>query len=401
MRHWTLPPTEISRHLLLALLFLLPVFGAAQSISALKSKRQKLEREVALTNKLLEQTESGRKKSYGQLRLLKEKVRLQEKLVYTIDEELQRIDERIEQLGGLISAIEYDIEGLQKSLNKVLRVAYRAQGRSSSLLWVLSAGSFRQAFSRIAYFKAFARFRVTQLRMLRRARNALLENRTDYQAQKAEKEKLLKVQRDQTKKLERAKSEKDKLYRSLKRKERTYKNQLSRYQKSIEQLKDQITALIRASQAKAKTQAEKDKIFKLSGAFAKNKRRLPWPIPMPSAIITGDYGKQKDATGGEVFNEGLYFSTAQGQSIRAIFSGKVTMISEIPSLGKVVIVQHGEYRTVYANLGKVLVSQGTEVQALQTIGTVRTDSKTGETQLYFQLYNGFEPVNPAVWLAPK
>jgi septal ring factor EnvC (AmiA/AmiB activator) len=124
-------------------------------------------------------------------------------------------------------------------------------------------------------------------------------------------------------------------------------------------------------------------------------------LPSNKGLITGEFGIQKDKDGLEVNNHGIYISTGQNQSVRAIFSGTVTAVKSIPGFGKVVIIGHGRYRTVYTNLKEVLVQEGDKVQGLQEIAIVKTDNQTGETELHFQIYKDKVPIDPSEWIANK
>ena len=65
-----------------------------------------------------------------------------------------------------------------------------------------------------------------------------------------------------------------------------------------------------------------------------------------------------------------------------------------------VIIQHGNYRTVYANLSQISVREGENVSAKQNIGRVFTDADNdNKTELYFQIYNGRSVMNPESWIA--
>ena len=65
-----------------------------------------------------------------------------------------------------------------------------------------------------------------------------------------------------------------------------------------------------------------------------------------------------------------------------------------------VIVQHGEYRTVYAGLSQLNVKQGDKVKTKQTLGSIYTDKEQdNKTELYFQVWKGKEIQNPVLWLA--
>jgi len=66
----------------------------------------------------------------------------------------------------------------------------------------------------------------------------------------------------------------------------------------------------------------------------------------------------------------------------------------------VVIVQHGNYRSVYSPLKNINVKQGDKLQAKQTIGEIFTDeNEDNKTELYFQIYKDRSILNPSLWLA--
>ena len=65
-----------------------------------------------------------------------------------------------------------------------------------------------------------------------------------------------------------------------------------------------------------------------------------------------------------------------------------------------VIVQHGNYRTVYSQLKKIYVKQGDKLTAKQAIGQILTDeNEDNKTELYFQIYKDRSILNPSLWLA--
>jgi septal ring factor EnvC (AmiA/AmiB activator) len=65
---------------------------------------------------------------------------------------------------------------------------------------------------------------------------------------------------------------------------------------------------------------------------------------------------------------------------------------------KAVLIQHGNYISVYKNLDTVIVTKGQTGETKQNIGSVHTDSSTGKTILAFVLYKEVKTVNPTFWL---
>jgi len=388
--------------LLLAGCWLVVSAGVAQqNVSALKRQRQRLEQEVALTEKLLRESRESKQQSFNELALLNKKIQLQERIVASITTEVADLGSELNNLDELVNRMTADIKKIQTSYAEVARVTYVHQNRMSLSLWLLSSDSFTEAYRRLTYYRIFSKFRKDQIELIKRSRDQMRTRRAAFEQRRLAKQELLGQQMVQRQKLDRIKTEQRRLYKRLRRKERGYQARLRENQRALEKLKAEITAAIAASSNRNLSAAERDRIYALSRQFSNNKRKLPWPIPMPAAVVTGQFGTQRDASGGTVNNEGVYLATSKGQSIRAIFDGTVTMVSKIPGFGKVVIVQHGNFRSVYANLKNVYVKNGQAVKTLQNLGTVDTERSTGETQLYFQIYKNFTPIDPMNWLAKK
>lgn len=90
---------------------------------------------------------------------------------------------------------------------------------------------------------------------------------------------------------------------------------------------------------------------------------------------------------------------AKDAPVRAVFDGEVTSCF-VMNASYAVIIQHGNYRSVYSGLATINIKQGDKVKPKQKIGTVYTDPEQDDkTVLYFQIYKGREIENPRVWLA--
>ena len=136
----------------------------------------------------------------------------------------------------------------------------------------------------------------------------------------------------------------------------------------------------------------------LADNFTQNKGKLPWPVER--GVIVESFGIQKHPVlrGIETFNNGIKLSTENASFARAVFEGKVSRIISIPGAGKALIINHGDYFTVYSNLSDVLVKTGEIVELKQNLGVVITNKKTKETITELQIWKGDEKLNPSDWL---
>jgi septal ring factor EnvC (AmiA/AmiB activator) len=91
-------------------------------------------------------------------------------------------------------------------------------------------------------------------------------------------------------------------------------------------------------------------------------------------------------------------TTEQGATARAVFGGEVTSVIVLSPVNKAVMIQHGDYFTVYQNLSSVYVSKGDKVSIKQSIGKVRSNGETGKTVLKFTISQNTTYNNPASWL---
>nr|WP_315170741.1 peptidoglycan DD-metalloendopeptidase family protein [uncultured Flavobacterium sp.] len=137
----------------------------------------------------------------------------------------------------------------------------------------------------------------------------------------------------------------------------------------------------------------------VSDNFKANKGRLPWPVDKGTVFLgfgTQAHPVYKTLT---IQNSGLSIATYNGAHARAVFAGEVFSVIAI-SNNKAVMIQHGDYFTVYQNLSTINVSKGDKVSTKQSLGTIRTNSD-GKTILKFTLCQNVHYVNPKPWLSPK
>ena len=130
------------------------------------------------------------------------------------------------------------------------------------------------------------------------------------------------------------------------------------------------------------------------------KGRLPMPVS-GKYIIVKTFGRQKHPTlpHVEINNSGIDIQTASGAQVKAVYGGEVSAVFRPDGYNHVVVLRHGDYLTVYANLGSISVSPGQTVSAGQTIGTVYVDpNDSNRSVLHFELRHGREKQDPALWL---
>jgi septal ring factor EnvC (AmiA/AmiB activator) len=124
--------------------------------------------------------------------------------------------------------------------------------------------------------------------------------------------------------------------------------------------------------------------------------KLPWPVA--KGVICQPYGEyEHPAIKGFIMNNnGVEICSNKGSQARAVFGGEVTSIAIAPTGGKLIIIRHGEYLSVYMNIGVVFVKQGDKVSIKQALGTILDED--GKTSMNLQIWKGQKTMDPSGWL---
>ena len=136
--------------------------------------------------------------------------------------------------------------------------------------------------------------------------------------------------------------------------------------------------------------------------FEQNRGRLPWPVE--KGVITSQFGERDHPvlTYVKENNIGIEITSVNKTIVRTVFDGEVTGIFTIRGANMVVIIRHGNFRTVYQNLVNLKVKLGDMVKTKQEIGEVYCDEENGSKSiLKFMIYEGTEKNNPEAWLAKR
>lgn len=381
--------------LLLGLLFSAAGW-AADSVTQLQKEQKELQKQIEQTNKLLSETKSSAKATVSKLELLNKNIKTQKRLVQNLTNEITALDTEMQELSQRKQSLQNDLEGLRNDYATLVCETHYAQMSQSPLLFLLSANNFNQLLRRIRYMQEFAAFRKEQARRIEATQteidiqnNLLSENRSNKQS-------ALKTKQREQDNLARDERKQQKMLDDLKKKEKDLKAKLNKQQAKVAELNKKIDDLIKKQAEEQKKLTKQQQL--IAGDFEKNCGRLPWPVQ--GGTVTGEFGKHQHPVYKEVTldNKGLYIQCPQKADITAVFEGEVTSCF-VMNNSYAVIIQHGNYRSVYSGLGTLCIKQGDKVKAKQKIGTIYTDpDQDNKTELYFQIYKNREIENPSNWL---
>lgn len=387
----------MKRILLLHIVLLLALALPAQSVKELQKQQRELQQQLEQTSKMLKQTKKDETATVNKLNLLNNDIQTRKKLIRNIQGEINGLNGEMGQLRYKRSELQKELEAHKEDYARLVRETHYADIQQSPLLFILSSNNFQQLIRRVRYMQEFAAYRKEQVKQIENIQadidiqNHLLEQRKNDRSlalknQKREQEKLSSDERKQKNMLE-----------SLKKQEKNLLAKQKEQQKKVDALNKKIEELI-AKQVRTTTTLTKEQQL-IAGGFEANQGRMPWPVE--KGFVSGYFGKHKHPVHEHVTvdNKGIYLQTVSGAAARAIYEGEVTWCAQMNG-NYAVIIQHGNYRSVYSPLKSITVKQGDKVAAKQSIGTIFTDSsEDNKTELYFQLYKDRSILNPSLWLA--
>jgi septal ring factor EnvC (AmiA/AmiB activator) len=396
----------------------------------LENKKKKLKEEINNINELLSETKNSKKLSMNQVAILNKKISVREELIATINAEIRAINGQIRNNQKTLEQLNLSLEKLKKEYAKTVYYSYRNRDSYSQLMFVFAAYDFNQAYQRLKYLQQISEYRKKQAEEIKKTRIEIDQKLADLKQKKDEKRALLTNEEVEKSNLAKEKTEQEEIFVGLQSKEKQLKEDLDKKKRDAEALTAAITRLIQEeirrqeeerkkqllakanTEEKTKTKTKKnvkaeEKVYvpeltkeaqELSSDFAANKGKLPWPVV--KGVITQGFGDQEHPTikGFMVHNNGIDISTNRGSNARAVFAGEVTGVTSVPGSGKIIIIRHGEYLSVYSNLNDVNVKAGDKVDVKQSIGNIAFDEDEGKTTVKFQIWKGQRILNPEEWL---
>jgi septal ring factor EnvC (AmiA/AmiB activator) len=127
--------------------------------------------------------------------------------------------------------------------------------------------------------------------------------------------------------------------------------------------------------------------------FENLKGRLAWPA---GGQIDGEYGALRN--GGPLRWNGVLLAAEPGETVRAVYHGRVRFAEWLPGMGMLMIVDHGDgYLSLYGHNEVLLRGVGEWVTPGDELAQVGS-AAGGRSGLYFELRHDGEPIDPRQWM---
>ncbi len=392
--------------LIVFLIGFLTSFG--QGTDKLKQKERELKNKISTTKSLIKTARNSQQLTIAELGIINHQIAYREELEANLNYQMRKLDERLNSRKKQILSLENNLKELKAEYAKMLQYAYKNRNTEYQLIYIFSAESYTEAYHRMQYIKQYKDYRKKQVERIKETKDLLNEKIAELEITKLEKSALKAIQKtEKTRFLEDKQAQQLALSR-LKQNEQELTNKLD---KQNQERRNLASAIRKAIEKEMEKEALLDKesgfsvtpeTAALAKSFATNKGRLPWPVA--KGEITGKYGKHlhQVVKTAMIENKGIDITTLKGADVRAIFDGKVTSIFIIPGSGKVVMVSHGNYRTVYANLKDVYVEKGDEVSTKEVLGSLLPSENGNVSEAHLEIWKistgNMDTVDPSLWI---
>jgi murein hydrolase activator len=390
----------------------------------LEQRKAQIQKEIKDLNNLVSKESKKEKSALTLISESEAKIKLSEKLINTTHKQTRILKDEIYLNQLKINKLKRELVVLKDDYANTLVKAYKSRNEQSRIMFILSSKNFLEAYRRIQYMKQYASFRKIQGDEIREKMDELEKTVTTLESQKKEKIKLVAESEKDKKSLEESKKEQQALVKTIQKDKKKLNAEIQKKQKESKKIEQQIDAAIReaiaaankktaksntesktTTTAAATTSTSSSKIVLtkegklISDNFKANKGKLSYPVA--HGYISLPYGDTPHpfVKGYMQHNSGVDITTNPGEAVRSVFAGEVSQIQIMRDTHKkIVIIQHGDFLTVYHNLENVSVSAGDKVTALQNIGTVASNPVTKESILKFCILQNSTYLNPGGWI---
>ncbi len=403
------------------------VWSQQDDQAKLEKRKAQIQAEIRAQEQLLKSKTHVQKSLTNVIAQQTVKIQLREKVINITEKQSNVLKKNITLNQVQINKLKKELEALKADYAEMIVKSYKGRSEQSRAMFILSSQNFLQAYKRAQYMKQYAVYRKMQGDEIKEKTGELQTYNGKLDAQKTAKQKLIEEQQRERLALEADKKEQQAAVNSILKDKKKIAQEIKRKQQETRNIDRQINRLIREAIAEANRKAaaaakaaNPSKVYTaeenrkmesssiiiltpeakiIADNFKANRGKLPWPVEKGS--VYSGYGNQPHPIYKTlmVHNSGIDIETNDGASARAVFGGTVTKVYALSPVNKAVIIQHGDYFTVYQNLSSVNVAKGDKVNIKEGLGKIRTNGDSGKTILKFVIMQNATPNNPSSWLA--
>ena len=372
-----------------------------QSIISLEKERDDNLLRIKEAETILEETEESKNITIGRLNVINKQIRNRESLISNLREDIKVQSNEIIVIRNLINSLKRDLRILNKEYSDMVYSSYKSRSSLDKLTYIFSSKDYNQMYRRFNYIFQYSKFRKNQILEINKVYAELEFQENNLSDTNKKQKKLLKEELSENNKLQKLKGRQRKTISDLSKKQRNLRKEISERKVALENLDKLIRDIIRKEkEALTKNNDEEMDLLEITEGFEANVGKFDWPVK--SGFISNRFGEHPHPIikNIKVKNDGVDIQTRKSSKVYAIYNGKVSTVAFIPGMNNVIIINHGEYYTLYAKLKNLKVEKGDIISKNQEIADLVTNND-GITQLQFQIWKNNIKLNPENWIIKK
>jgi septal ring factor EnvC (AmiA/AmiB activator) len=310
--------------------------------------------------------------------------------IRSIERRLAGLNDDLERLYEDRTASRAALASQRQRLAQEVRGAY-AMGHQRKVKLLLNQERPSLMGRALVYFGYFGRARAASLGQTREALKALQELESRIEVKSAELDELRDKEVEHRRVLKQRAGERQAVVDALGRELRGQGGRLAQMRNDEASLKTLISSIMEALADIPAASAGGNQ------AFGGRKGRLGWPA---RGHLSQRFGTRQPKTG--LTSRGVFIESREGDSVRAISSGRVAFADWLRGFGLLLILDHGDgYMSLYGHNQAIYKDVGERVGEGEVIAAVGRSGGYSTPGLYFELRRKGRPVDPLAWCAGK
>ena len=412
---------------------------ARRTRQSVRQQKQQTERQIAETNKKIKENNASISRRLNQLNLLTAQMNDTRRDINRLQASVDSIGRQTRLLEDSLKTMQQHLELIRGRYKTAVQRARTSRSSMNDMSFIFSANSLTQCYRRYRYIQEYSRWRQRKTEEIGRTMADIDSAKTALESMKQERRNTIAQLETERRTLASRRDSTSAIVTSLKKEGKSLARLLEQKRKEARNLDAELERLIAEEQRKAAEEAERrrreeeaskaaapdnksgtkqkgennqakpstttprqpdETIPRMSGSFLANKGKLPMPVPGRYTIVSR-FGRHKhpELKYVEVDNSGIDIEVAQGTKARAVFGGRVSAIFRQPGYDNIIMIRHGEYLTIYANIATIDIKTGDNVKAGQSLGTISADSNDNNRSiLHFEIRREKQKLDPEQWL---
>lgn len=372
-----------------------------QSRSSLENERNVNLVKIQEAETILKETEKSKNITVGKLNVINKQIRNRQSLISNLRSDIKVQSDEIILIRNLIMSLKRDLRILNNEYSDMIYSSYKSRSSLDKLTYIFSSKDYNQMFRRFNYIFQYSKFRKNQIIEINKVYEELEYQENNLSDVNKKQKKLLDDELSENNKLQKLKGRQRKIISDLNKKQRNLRKEIAERKVALENLDKLIRDIIRREkEALVKNGDDELNLLEITEGFEANIGKFEWPVK--SGFISNKFGEHPHPIikNIKVKNDGIDIQTSKSSQVHAIYDGKVSTVAFIPGMNNVVIINHGEYYTLYAKLKNLKVQKGDIISEKQVIADLVTNND-GITQLQFQIWKNNIKLNPENWIIKK